>query len=807
MTFAYFDRIAENSTSTGTGNISLGGAVSGFRAFSSVYSDGDTMYYCITEAALWEVGSGTYQASGNQLVRSTVIASSNANSLVNFTIGLLFVFTTIPAAQFAGSTGGATGTGPIVFATSPTLTGIVNAGGINVTGIAPPADGIYLSAANIPAISANSNRIVTFQSNGVASHLDFLNTALSGLGTITAPTAPTAALAGGGAGNLSSGNYSYKVTYISPVGETAVGTISNIINVTSPSSNGKMALTAISTSVSGVVTARNIYRTQAGGSTYFFLHQIVDNTTTTYTDNIADTALTYQAASTQAQIPTYYQVSIGINGPDTATGVQYRAFGTTTSGAQFNGNSTQGGILSTGNHQFLCNGRLAMEITDTLWNPNQSYQGAPTAWPVISSGALAGGPDNICMISCNSSIYSAAGGTTANGVTLAVGARGTTGAIHFLNNGLLGHVSISAPGNTLGTDVYATPNILWLSGSQAGSAKDALIYTNYGASDSGIGITFYNQGTGSYTYLSGNTATNAFKVFGNIASAVNAIYVKPAATAGVPMVGAGWAGPVSSPDANCALGLTSSGTGPVNFYSAAGTVAQGAFDGSGHLIVNNLTGIGNVGGDANANCYLQVLGTDANSGAVIGRFSASATQVKLVLLKSRGATVGAHGAVVSGDILSKIYTYGDDGTNYVNAASINVTASGTISAGVVPSVMDIQTANTIGVLTTGISIDNAQNVNIATNNIVMNTAQKGLVLKRGGNGKVGQVTLSGTTTVTVSNTSIATSDLISFSLSVVGGTVGAYPIIKTITAASQFTVAGSVGDVSTYNYAIISNAF
>ena len=90
--------------------------------------------------------------------------------------------------------------------------------------------------------------------------------------------------------------------------------------------------------------------------------------------------------------------------------------------------------------------------------------------------------------------------------------------------------------------------------------------------------------------------------------------------------------------------------------------------------------------------------------------------------------------------------------------------------------------------------------------ITMTAASAGLVLKRGSNGKVGQVTLTGTTQVTVSNTSIQTSDAIAISLSVVGGTVGAVPSIKTITAATGFTVAGSVGDTSTYNYAVISNA-
>src|SRR4030067_841319 len=45
------------------------------------------------------------------------------------------------------------------------------------------------------------------------------------------------------------------------------------------------------------VVARKIYRTEVGGSTYYFLHKIEDNTTTIYTDNIADADLEEAALS------------------------------------------------------------------------------------------------------------------------------------------------------------------------------------------------------------------------------------------------------------------------------------------------------------------------------------------------------------------------------------------------------------------------------------------------------------------------------------------------------------------------------
>lgn len=52
-----------------------------------------------------------------------------------------------------------------------------------------------------------------------------------------------------------------------------------------------VALTSIPVSSDAQVTARNLYRTTSGGARFYFLAKINDNTTTTFTDNIADLAL------------------------------------------------------------------------------------------------------------------------------------------------------------------------------------------------------------------------------------------------------------------------------------------------------------------------------------------------------------------------------------------------------------------------------------------------------------------------------------------------------------------------------------
>jgi len=105
-----------------------------------------------------------------------------------------------------------------------------------------------------------------------------------------APTAPTVALAGDGAGNVDDGAHRYRVTFVTSDGETEGGAISDAVTVADKTSDGKVAVSAIPLGGSAV-TSRKLYRTEADGSDYLLLDTIADNTTTTYTDNTADASL------------------------------------------------------------------------------------------------------------------------------------------------------------------------------------------------------------------------------------------------------------------------------------------------------------------------------------------------------------------------------------------------------------------------------------------------------------------------------------------------------------------------------------
>lgn len=103
------DRVKETSSTTGTGALTLGGAMTGYRAFSSVCTTNDTIWYAIqavdgsgAPTGDWETGLGTYSGA-NTLTRTTVYASSNSNAVVNFGAGTKQVWCGMPASRAAGN--------------------------------------------------------------------------------------------------------------------------------------------------------------------------------------------------------------------------------------------------------------------------------------------------------------------------------------------------------------------------------------------------------------------------------------------------------------------------------------------------------------------------------------------------------------------------------------------------------------------------------------------------------------------------------------------------------------------------------
>lgn len=120
--------------------------------------------------------------------------------------------------------------------------------------------------------------------------------------TTAVPVAPSGALAGAGAGNVENGTHSYRVVNVIAGTDSQASAASATVTVVDKTSDGKVDLTGIAVGPTGT-TARKVYRTAAGNAVtgpWKLLTTIADNTTTTFTDNVADASLTTTLTTTYA---------------------------------------------------------------------------------------------------------------------------------------------------------------------------------------------------------------------------------------------------------------------------------------------------------------------------------------------------------------------------------------------------------------------------------------------------------------------------------------------------------------------------
>jgi hypothetical protein len=157
MALVVKDRVKETSSTGGTGTLTLAGASAGFQSFS-VIGDGNTTYYTIVDSTnnTWEVGIGTYTASGTTLSRDTVLDnSSGTTTQINFAAVSKDVFVTYPASKSmyedeaqAVYAGGGTGA---IYLASNTIT-VNTTVPANYNGITPGtitvANGVTVTVAN-----------------------------------------------------------------------------------------------------------------------------------------------------------------------------------------------------------------------------------------------------------------------------------------------------------------------------------------------------------------------------------------------------------------------------------------------------------------------------------------------------------------------------------------------------------------------------------------------------------------------------------------------------------------------------------
>jgi hypothetical protein len=194
MALVLKDRVKETTITVGTSTLVLLGAASGFQSFSAI-GNGNTTYYTIDGGTEWEVGIGTYTTLGTTLSRDTILSSSNGGSAVNFSAGTKNVFVTYPAdkAIYDDASGNVIALGTPASATLTNATGLPISTGVSGLGTGVATFLATPSSANLATAvtdETGSGSLVFATSPTIASPT-FTSQATFAAGTAAAPSVTT----------------------------------------------------------------------------------------------------------------------------------------------------------------------------------------------------------------------------------------------------------------------------------------------------------------------------------------------------------------------------------------------------------------------------------------------------------------------------------------------------------------------------------------------------------------------------------------------------------------------------------------
>ena len=165
------NRAKMSTSTTGTGTITLGSAEDGYQSFADAgVANADVVRYVIEDGSNWEIGTGTYTATGTTLSR-TVSESSNSDAAINLS-GSATVFIGATAEDI-----------PALYAANPSSATDPVASGSNAVAIGKSASASGSSgfAAGNAAAASGTNSVALGRANTASGQnafsFGFLNTA------------------------------------------------------------------------------------------------------------------------------------------------------------------------------------------------------------------------------------------------------------------------------------------------------------------------------------------------------------------------------------------------------------------------------------------------------------------------------------------------------------------------------------------------------------------------------------------------------------------------------------------------------
>jgi len=429
------NRAKMSTSTTGTGTITLGSAETGYQSFADAgVADGDVVRYVIEDGDDWEIGSGTYTATGTTLTR-TVDESSNADAALNLT-GSAVVFITAAAEDvFQGelfaenytgafSKPSATGSNAVAIGPSASATGSYavamgltststassaiaigfnsSATGTWATAIGRDTSALWQRTTAIGVNSAAGGSKAKFNSGAMALGGSYA----SGTDSLAAANASNSSSYGAtGANSIAIGQLSKATATNSiAIGDTAVSSTANQISLggttdtiqisgayTLPTSDGTSGQ-VLTTDGAGAVT----FSTPSGGGSPDLYAENYDGTSTLP----SATGTNAVAIGSGSSVPAAESVAIG-TGASTGAGFRTLALG-------YNASASQGSAIAIGRGVTAgSGGSTAIGLNSSLGG---SVTGGSNSYATALGGSYASGSNSLAAaIANNTSSYGATG--------------------------------------------------------------------------------------------------------------------------------------------------------------------------------------------------------------------------------------------------------------------------------------------------------------------------------------------------------------------------------------------------------------